>query len=532
MGEAKNKQMDCPAVGRRIKPQQCGENRMSNYACPADCPNNPWTPENYDRALEIQDRCTEKLIARLRAEQARALGYTHFPHFDGEDRALASLQWFTDKFYRDTDASGKTLWQRWKDDRCAELNNDQRVHIAAESTMRVAVLEILEICNDTTVRAVDLLDPDRAPFPVLDRSLSETACRFTTLFCVIFDLPHYCRIHSVGYPVPHVPGLNAREVVMEIATHLGAPLSTPERNNWLVRNLCRMDDSLKAVGLARHEAMLNDMDMAYTRTVYDIECPPDTFFRILEEAKDIDAGDLSDDDEDAGFVLAWDGLGGESRLTNGEALLGRILLHADTYLQLEASSSERSDQLKQRIEELFGEHIRFSRERTDNLAAQHRVQRKYSYDPALVPERLLQNTTKVETAVTRIKLGPEGSSRAQIDEQMEQQFMQTFLDKSIPLLDGLTPRQAAKDSALRPRLVEIMKSYVRSQDERNLRNGRNTDINWMLVELGRHRRHGRWSRRSMTTTTRRASSRSHSYWTTSKSRKALPIWMPSIPASN
>lgn len=484
MGEAKSKQMDCPAVGRRIKPQECGENRISSYDCPADCPNNPWSPNNYDRAIEIQDRCTEKLIARLRAEQVRTLGYTRFPKFEKENWAISSLQWFSDKFYRETDASGKTFWQRWKDDRCAELNNDQRIHIAAESAMRVAVLEIHQICDDTTVRAVDLLDPDRAPFPVLDRSLCKTACRFSTLFCVIFDLPHYCRIHSVGYPLPNVPGLTARDVFMEIATHLGAPPSLQERSNWLLRNLCRMGDSFKAVSSARHEAMLNGIEMAYTRTVYDIKCPLDKFHQILEKAKDIDEGDLSDEDRDTGFVQAWDALGGESQHIKGESLLGRILLHKEAYLQIEASSSERSNQLKQRIKELFGKDIRFSSERTDDLAAQHRKKRKYNYDPALVPERLMQNITQVETVVSRIKLEPEVSSRTQLDEQIEQEFMKTFLDKSIPLLDGLTPRQAAKDPALRPRLVEIIKSRVRDQDESNLRNGRNTDINWMLEELG------------------------------------------------
>lgn len=484
MGEAKSKQLDCPAVGRRIKRQECGENRISSYDCPADCPNNPWSPNNYDRTLEIQDRCTEKLIARLRAEQVRALGYTRFPDFAGKDRAMASLQWFSDKFYRETDASGKTFWQRWKDDRCAELNNDQRIHIEAESMMRVAVLEILEICNESMVRAVDLLDPDRAPFPLLDRSLCKTACRFSTLFCVIFELPHYCRIHSVGYPLPDVPGLSARDVFMEIASHLGAPPSQEERSKWLLNNLCRMGNSFNAVSLARHEAMLNGIKMAYTRTVYEVKCSLDKLHQILEKAKDIDEGDLSDEDRDAGFVQAWDALGGESQYIKGESLLGRILLHKDDYLQLEASSSERSNQLKQRIDKLFGKHIRFSRERTDDLAAQYREKRKYNYDPALVPERLMQNITQVETAVSRIKFDPDATSRAQLDEQIEQEFMKTFLDKSIPLLDGLTPRQAAKDSARRPRLVEIMKSRVRDQDESNLRNGCNTDINWMLEELG------------------------------------------------
>ncbi|MBN2704101.1 MAG: hypothetical protein JXR23_07815 [Pontiellaceae bacterium] len=484
MGEAKSKQMDCPAVGRRIKPQECGENRISNYDCPTDCPNNPWTPNNYDRAIEIQERSIEKMISRLRAEQVRTLGYvSSMPEADS-NRGFDFWQWFFDQFFLIADASGKTFWQRWKDDRCTGLNNDQCVYIEAESTMRVTVLEIHEICDEIAVWAVDLLDPNPTPFLVLDRTLAKTACRFTSLLCAVYDLPHYSLIDSDGYTVPNISGWTPGEVFMEIATHLGAPLPLPERHDWIVHNLCRVVDSLQAVAKARHEAMRRTMDMAYTRTAYEIKCSIDTFHRILEKARDIDACDLSDEERDAGFVQAWDALSGKSHHIKGEALLGRVLLHGDAYLQIEASSSERSDQLKQRIDKLFGKQIRFSRERTDDLAAQHSKKRKNNYDPALVPERLMQNVTEVETVVSRIKLDQEGLSRAELDEQIEQKFMKTFLDNSIPLLHGLTPRQAAKDPALRPCLVEIMKSYVHNQDENNLRNGRNTDINWMLEELG------------------------------------------------
>ena len=45
---------ECPAVGRRIKPIECGQNRRKNYACPAECSYCPWTVANYDDFLEIE----------------------------------------------------------------------------------------------------------------------------------------------------------------------------------------------------------------------------------------------------------------------------------------------------------------------------------------------------------------------------------------------------------------------------------------------------------------------------------------------
>ncbi|MBA3651276.1 MAG: hypothetical protein H0W66_07315, partial [Chthoniobacterales bacterium] len=43
----------CPAIAQQISSAECGQNRTSRYDCPAECPFNPWSPANYERALEI-----------------------------------------------------------------------------------------------------------------------------------------------------------------------------------------------------------------------------------------------------------------------------------------------------------------------------------------------------------------------------------------------------------------------------------------------------------------------------------------------
>ena len=61
---------------------------------------------------------------------------------------------------------------------------------------------------------------------------------------------------------------------------------------------------------------------------------------------------------------------------------------------------------------------------------------------------------------------------------------QTFLDDQIPALDGRTPRQAAQDPALRPKLLHLLKQRVQACDEHNLESGGSYDVNWLLRELG------------------------------------------------
>jgi hypothetical protein len=77
-----------------------------------------------------------------------------------------------------------------------------------------------------------------------------------------------------------------------------------------------------------------------------------------------------------------------------------------------------------------------------------------------------------------------GASLEEVEAEQRARHNREFLENPLPALDGRTPRAAARDVALRPKLVRLMKQWVRKQDEDNLRTGRNEDINWMLRELG------------------------------------------------
>src|SRR3954447_20160804 len=64
MSKAKKHLRPCPALGREITPAECGEGRGSAYRCPVECPFFPFTPENYDKSSEIEDRLIQKAFAR------------------------------------------------------------------------------------------------------------------------------------------------------------------------------------------------------------------------------------------------------------------------------------------------------------------------------------------------------------------------------------------------------------------------------------------------------------------------------------
>ena len=61
---------------------------------------------------------------------------------------------------------------------------------------------------------------------------------------------------------------------------------------------------------------------------------------------------------------------------------------------------------------------------------------------------------------------------------------QKFLDDSIPALDGATPREAARDPNLLPRLKLLLKQRIHGTDQMNLRTGASYNPRWYIEELG------------------------------------------------
>ena len=485
MGEAKRKQMNCPVLGRRIKPAECGENRMSKYSCPAECEHNPWNPENYDRALEIGDRFTEKMLARLRAEITEEYGYAKPPPFNEDTDEFDMLAWFFNKFYREKDRNGHTFKQRWESEQLKGLNNDLKLILEAESKMRPCLLEIQQIRDDQSIIAVDLFEPEPKPFTLLDRSLAARACRFSTFFCMVYDMPHYSRIHSAGCPMPEVGGRPMLEVFMTAANHLKAP-AAGDFSEWLCENLVLLVGSLKAITMARNEAVLRNLDTVYTKSIYDLKCTEKKFRSVLKKQTDIQPEEPMENDIESGFIDEWVCISDENPTGAGPALTGRILLHGDGFIQLEASNKNRTERLKQRMEALFGSMLQFSRERTDDLGKQMLEKRSFSYNPELVPAELIKETPVIQNSVSQVEIPPGMTSKGEVEDYMFRKLMESFLDQEIPLLGGLTPRMAAKNPEARPGLLELMKTHIRSNDENNLRHGRNTDLNPLVNESAGH----------------------------------------------
>lgn len=481
-----SKQRPCPALERDISPADCGEQRQSRLACPADCPHNPFAPTSYSQLLEIEDRLDTKTLERLVAlAPDRAALQTEMA--TAKRRGLhATHAFFVWHLFFATDANQTTFARRWEQSGWAELKNDERVLLRAKMQMRIVLLEVHQVMAGGRVEAVDLLSPNPTPMILQDHSLAVMAARFSTLLTWVYPLPHYWRLSGTAAPIPEMGQFSAPEIVREIVPHLGGPLTEAEMRRWLAEHSPRFDAALQAVSRLRRQQMLMGLDAKWGKAVYELRVPFAQCRERLDVLADVESDDLSSKEQIEGFAEArewFDPLPKAKHLTapGGRMVLGRVLLGQSRW-RLETFGAEKLTRLRRQFEEQLGDRVRFSGERVDDLGAQLAA-KEPAVDQALVPPRLLENPDQFSLASSRVPALPPGVSPKDAEQDLMRAAERAFLDEAIPMLDNRTPREAARDPALRTKLVQLMKQRVRSHDERNLQTGRTDDINWLLREL-------------------------------------------------
>ena len=481
-----SKQRPCPALGRNISPADCGEQRQSRLACPATCAHNPFAPESYSRLLEIEDRLDRTSMSKFTASAPDRAAFDRELTQAARQGLHAMHALYAWRLFYATDASQTTFARRWEQAGFAELKNDERVLLRAKMQMRVALLEVHRVFAGGRIEAVDLLSASPVTLILQDRSLAAMATRFATLLSWVFPLPHFWRLSGTAIAIPEIAEFSAPEIVKEIVQHLGGPLAEPELRRWLAEHFLKFQTAQTAVANLRHRQMLASVDAKFGKAVYELRAPFAQCRDRLDTAPDVSPEDLSDAEINEGFAEAriWIDQAPKSHLLTppgGQLVLGRILL-GQSHWRLETMGAEKLSRLRAAFEKQLGENVRFSGERVDDLGARMNATEPAA-DKVLVPPRLLENPAQLVFGSSRISKLPPGMSPKDAEIELMRAAQRAFLDEKIPALDGRTPRDAARDPALRPKLVQLMKGNVQKHDERNLQTGRTDDINWLLREL-------------------------------------------------
>ncbi len=482
-----SKKRHCPAIDGPITPVECGERRVSVYACPESCGYNPFASANYDQLLRMDDELESKFMDRLFANPATRSTVERHLQEARKDRSPhafnAQILW--ELCFR-RDAAGRTVLEAWEQEELVGLKNDERVVMRARARIRVALLEVRQFTNLETVEVADLLAPEQPCLLVRDRSLAASAVRFTTLLAWIYPLPWFWRAFGTAIEIPAWDTLDTAEMVTEIVQHLGGPTDEAGMRRWLAEHFTRVTDAILAVSVLRHRQLLAESDAMIGRAVYELSRPFAECTDVLDQLPEVEEDKLADGERAEGFAdaRAWLEPSEDTGAEPTTVVLGRVLL-GQAHWRLEAFGAAPLEELRRRFEAQLGDRVRFTGQRLDDLAV-GLAEKEPKIDESLVPPRLRQQESRVKFTVRRcpipIQPQPPGAITAESIADLDRQW----LDHLVPALNGQTPRAAAADPALRPILIRLMKSRVRACDEHNLRTGENEEVNWMLEELGLH----------------------------------------------
>ncbi len=477
MGQAKrNQQRHCPARGEIITPAVCATNRNSEIACPPDCPHNPFNPEHYLGIYQPLEAEVVKNLSIMLYQDSSFTGLAQIKKavIEKDDfRTNALHVWHIHGENRVTKWLGQGALREWK--------NDEIVMALALDTMRGAILEVQGALDDRSTLVRDLLRPDERPFVLIDRLTAAEACRFDVYITWVYGIPggHY-RLSGVAQVVQDFGTLDYPDVFSILIKHLGAPDN--DREKWILENMLLISQALSATQTARTARQYEISDLVtYERTcLFGRKGSPPNTAAVRKFATTVMAHPRVCDDGpgDPGPILRATLLAAPFSDKHPVECVGTIAVFPDGKTLLSSLGRKNAGTLldfMKTIEPSFA----VSDETSKDLGKEKIDGMPYC-DLKLVPPALLENVSEIAMQSHRI---PSGVEKNPIESSLRSGF-EKYADLPVPALDGRSPRDAAADPALRPRLASLMKRQVNMVDQQRRTNAVDFDINPLLEELG------------------------------------------------
>lgn len=507
---AGKKSRPCPVLNGPISAADCGRQRGSRLACPATCPFFPFAPAGYDLWLKVEAEWLRKSLDRVIRARGRdrlqaQMKREQLP-LDSESatveaalaRALHRL------LFLEPGPDGRTVAAAWEAADWEGLNNDEQLMMRHRRGTRLAVLEVHRVRSEREVECVDLLEPARPPFRVVDRHLAPRVVRFTRLLTGLTDYPHFAAPTLPTLEVPLAVWADwwtwARE---RAAAGSGAEPSSaaPNVRTFLETHLREAVEHLNELLRAYRVGLLEQMGLLQYLARYRLEGSAADFAAALREHPALRAADLPALPQLgpplAGFEwvdnTADQAPAPADRLPSGSdpRVVGAFRLYPG-FLVVETASHPRHLRAREFVEREWAGRVHFQDEAQIDLSRALQSLRQRAALVAAAEDAIFGAPEEPETvaAPAEARAGAPAPSAAEPEPDPEQiraehdaRYRQ-LLDRALPELDGLTPRQAAADPAHRARVIELFKAHLHNLERRNRREPVPLSLDWVLDELG------------------------------------------------
>ncbi len=487
----KKAKRDCPALGGSICTLCCGSKRGSEIDCPAECPFYPFGTANYDLWLKVDGswrmkmltyvagRCGEDAVGKM----AGLMMFGDPEDAGARDNAYAFA--LHEMLFGEPDEPGCVLADEWEAAGWKGLNNDEIVMAQRCRHAFPTIIEVRSILDEESFECVDVLDSEAEPFIAFDRSIANSATRFSLLLVWIARYPHYTRPMAGGVEIRREDLEHLLEKLRERAI-----LDTGDSSDGGVKEYLRVDfvgacELVQDLAHERWEHMMQTLDVRRCVARYALKGPRKKILAVLNSKPDFELdADYQPEDGKSAETKQYVWLRrGESKALEERmdaafrsedddesvGMVGVVKLQPNA-LVVEAYHGLHFDFAKEMMDKFFADLVEYQGETVVDLAKQM-INREEDPGTADLPDEPSVGAEDIDDTFMR--------------DFYEKRYKQ-FMDESVPMLDGMTPRAAAVDPAMRPQLIELMKLHLyNTERDRGVAAGP-VDLRWVLEELGLH----------------------------------------------
>ncbi|MEA1927893.1 MAG: zinc finger HIT domain-containing protein [Candidatus Auribacterota bacterium] len=482
----------CPALDTMICSLCCGKKRGEEIECSPECRFSPFAIAGYNLWLKIDGTIMPKIIKRVVEE----VGSDYFQeemeslisfHKDDETVMEYSLHTLLNYFLLvEKDTGGRTLAERWEAEGWEGLDSGEAQMMRYRTRSFLTVIEIQKILDHQRLECIDIFDPDREPFILLDRSLASRVVRFARFFGWVTHYPNFSRPGVVGHEIPHVIRHDFIEIIVSQCQEVAGRTDEEAIKEFLALNQNDLTRLLWELPREKMRSAFRKMDVHHCTAVYQYKAEREDIEQILEAKTDFRWRDQEPDEDDPPGTDYYTWLrAGRSRRLEEEmpvffhhepddqqtGTIGNIKLFQDQLI-LETFTRQKYEFAKKMLNKYFGKRLEFQREKVVDLARQF----------AEKDINEIRDGESEDTSSSAGEIPPE--INVQIMEKFYKEHYEKFLQEEIPALNGLTPPQAAADPESRPRLVELMKEHLNVIAVKNRDEGLDIKIDSILEKLG------------------------------------------------
>ncbi|MBM3879371.1 MAG: hypothetical protein FJ387_06580 [Verrucomicrobia bacterium] len=502
----------CPAVNGFISPADCGAQRGSRLACPADCVFFPFGHAAPAAWANVEGSWTKKAVEYAIAQRGQ-VAFAHLMkrmtlRMEDPTRAehTALLLALHYSLFEERDADRRTLAERWEAEQWRGLNNDERLMMRCRWDALPTVIEVLRQVDNRQVRCTDLYEPGRGEFTVHDRNVAAVVPRFGRIFTWVVHYPHVSRVGPAAREIPHEIWPEWQAEVQRRFHEAASSEPGLTLKRYLAREQLPLTDLLGQLARQYRDRAFQSLDFHRCTTRYALVASAEAVEAALRARPDFQANEAPAHSafEKPTLYFDWLRLGESAALeselegallvdgtVNGVGTVGGVWLYPDR-LMVEVLSKKKHEFARRMLERHLGELVKFDHEDIVDLAQvlEHGSQRDAIFAQAEAGLYGGAQAAEAQPAEPQPAplidppnptLQPEELAAA---EAAHRTRFTRLLDLGTGTLGGQSPRAAAQDAALRPQLVEWTKTQINLLERENRQRGTRLNLDWALDELG------------------------------------------------